>query len=351
MEQMLRTFHVDTGRKYFSPEEMEDLMAQAALHGYNSMEICVGNCGWRFLLDDMTVRAEDRTYGSEAVKAALRAGNRAYCDSGRNEWTEAEMVRMLNFAREKGLSVIPLMDSPGHMEAVITAMKELGIREPAYQGSVSSMDMENPEGAAFVRALIRRYTVWFLEHGCVYINFGADEYGNDVGAVPGFTRLQRQGDAYYARFIRYANDMAKMIMDLGGTAVMYNDGMYYDRNDRCGLLDPRIICSYWIDGWEGYPLAPAAFIAEKGHPILNTNSDWYYVLGRKEGKAAGAKYTFESAIRGLENVPWDEVWHGKGVPVIGSMVCLWCDEPEVPYDAEERDCLHRMIACGFGPKD
>ena len=154
MAQKLRTFHVDTGRKYFSPEEMEDFMTQAAANGYNSMEICIGNCGWRFLLDDMTIETEGKTYGSEAVKAAFRTGNRTYCDSGRNEWTEEEMIRMLAFAGEKGLEIIPLMDSPGHMEATLTAMKELGIRHPSYQGSVSAMDLENPEVTAFVRALM-----------------------------------------------------------------------------------------------------------------------------------------------------------------------------------------------------
>ena len=345
MAQQLRTFHVDTGRKYFSPEEMEDFMTQAAANGYNSMEICIGNCGWRFLLDDMTIETEGKTYGSEAVKAAFRTGNRTYCDSGRNEWTEEEMIRMLAFAGEKGLEIIPLMDSPGHMEATLTAMKELGIRHPSYQGSVSAMDLENPEVTAFVRALMEKYTGWFVDHGCKYINFVADEYGNDVGAVPGFTRLQQQGDESYALFIRYANDMARMIMDKGAAAVMYNDGMYYDQNDRCGLLDPRIICSYWTDGWDGYPLAPAAFIAEKGHAILNTNHEWYYVLGRSEGKPGPHKYSFESAIRGLESVPPEEVYHGEGVPCMGSMVCLWCDEPEMPYDEAEKENLRKMISC------
>ena len=342
-----RVFHVDTGRKYFSPEEMEDFMAQAAANGYNGMEICVGNCGWRFLLDDMTIEAEGKTYGSEEVKAAFRTGNRTYCDSGRNEWTETEMIRMLAFAKEKGLEVIPLMDSPGHMEATLTAMEELGIRNPSYQGSVSSMDMDNPEVTAFVTALIEKFTGWFVDHGCGTINFGADEYGNDEGAVPGFTRLLRQGDESYARFIRYANGMAKMIMDKGAAAMMYNDGMYYDRNDRCGLLDSRIICSYWIDGWEGYPLAPAAFIAEKGHAILNTSCAWYYVLGRSEEEGCRKWFTFESAMRGLKSVPPEEVWHGPGVECMGSMVCLWCDEPEVPYGETEKERLRQMIACRF----
>ena len=63
-----RIFHLDCGRKYFSVDQIEALIDTLAENNYTHMELAIGNDGLRFLLDDMSVTANDTTYTSDAVK-------------------------------------------------------------------------------------------------------------------------------------------------------------------------------------------------------------------------------------------------------------------------------------------
>ena len=74
----MKIFHLDCGRKYFSVDQIEGIIDTLADNDYTHMELAVGNDGLRFLLDDMSVTANDTTYTSDAVKAGIQAGNEAY---------------------------------------------------------------------------------------------------------------------------------------------------------------------------------------------------------------------------------------------------------------------------------
>ncbi|MCI5754413.1 MAG: family 20 glycosylhydrolase, partial [Clostridiales bacterium] len=51
----MRVFHLDCGRKYFTEQQIKNLIDQMAEDGYNYLELAVGNDGLRFLLDDMSL--------------------------------------------------------------------------------------------------------------------------------------------------------------------------------------------------------------------------------------------------------------------------------------------------------
>ena len=40
------------------------------------------------------------------------------------------MTDLINYAKDKGIGLIPSVNSPGHMDAILNAMKELGIEKP-----------------------------------------------------------------------------------------------------------------------------------------------------------------------------------------------------------------------------
>ncbi len=65
----------------------------------------------RFLLDDMTLTVGEQTYESDAVKTAIQNGNRAYSDFGTNELTQGEMDEIIAYAAEKGIGIIPLINT------------------------------------------------------------------------------------------------------------------------------------------------------------------------------------------------------------------------------------------------
>ena len=42
------------------------------------------------------------------------------------------MTDLIGYAKNKGIGLIPTVNSPGHMDAILNAMKELGIEKPNF---------------------------------------------------------------------------------------------------------------------------------------------------------------------------------------------------------------------------
>lgn len=84
-------------------------------------------------------------------------------------------------------------------------------------------------------------------------------------------------------------------------------------------------------------------LRKRGHRIINTASDWYYVLGRRTGDGGNQDFTSDRTAAGIARVAKSEVPGGADSEPAGEMLCVWCDEPMAPYTAEERDILDRLI--------
>ena len=52
----IKAFHIDAGRKYYSKEQLQDLIDVMSENDFNLLELTVGNDGCRMLLDDLTLK-------------------------------------------------------------------------------------------------------------------------------------------------------------------------------------------------------------------------------------------------------------------------------------------------------
>ena len=334
-EGMKRVFSIDAGRKYFSEEQLLQIIDKAYLNGYTDVQILLGNDALRFFLDDMSITVDGKTYASEAVKKAITAGNdHYYKDPNGNALNETEMNRIVAYAKERGLHIIPVINSPGHMDSILVAMEELGMKNVRYsyngKESERTVNIESDEAIAFTKELVKKYVTYFANANVSEIfNFGADEYANDVFSNPGWGELQKIG--LYDEFVVYANDLAKIIKDAGMKPMCFNDGIYYNKKDSSGTFDQDIIISYWTAGWWGFNVAKAEYLVNKGHKILNTNDAWYWVLGNIDTGG----YNYNSTVNNITNKKFTDVTGASNeLPIIGSMQCVWCDTPSKEHDMD-----------------
>ena len=339
-ETNMRIFHLDAGRKYFSVAQIEDLIDKLSTYGYNYMELAVGNDALRFLLDDMSVTVDGKTYSSDAVTAGIQKGNRNYYNAGTNELFQTEMDTIISYADTKGISIIPLLNSPGHMDSIIDCMESLGMTNVAYNGSARTIDVTNTTAVNFTTALIQKYVTYFAGKGCHIFNMGADEYANDLKNGGGFAGLISNGK--YGSFVSYVNSIAATIENAGMVPMAFNDGIYYSNNTSGGNFKTDIAIAYWTKGWIGYSPAPAYFLAGKGHKIINTNDAWYYVLGRRTVNKTDS-YTLTTASNGVQNTKYTDVPGESDPTVSGAMVCLWCDTPSVSYSDNEANNVANIL--------
>ena len=314
---------LDCGRKYFSVNSIKQIIDNASAAGFNYIQLAVGNDGLRFLLDDMSLTVNGKTYSSERVSAAIHAGNEAYYNFDVDELTQPEMDEIIAYAASKGMGVIPCVNTPGHMDAILSAATALTGKDCSYSGSARTIDVTNATAVAFTQALLQKYISYFAGKGCEYFNMGADEYANDIftSGSMGFGNLQSTGK--YSYYVTYVNDVAKMVKDAKMTPMAFNDGIYFNSNTSSGTFDTDILICYWSNGWSSYTPMPAANLAAKGFKLINTHGDYYWVLGKSDWQCSPEKakgFNYKTFQGGTINDP------------TGSMFCIWCDYPGAGTD-------------------
>ena len=316
----IRAFHLDCGRKYFTVAEVEKIIDQLAKNYYTHLELAFGNEGLRFIpdADKMAVGS----YTGEQVVAALNAGNKAYDQSQSlnyttDAWSEAEMTQIISYASTKGIEIIPMFDIPGHMNAVIAAMKELGISVSVfsqvgynYPGNIGqSFDPTNAAAAAFAKGLVENYIEYF-KGKCKYFNIAGDECG-----------FAKMSDAQYTAYVDLMNDLNTTVKANGMTTMMFNDGVYYKDKTATNPLSTEIVICYWTGG-DNYKTSPQ--LAAMGFKLLNTNVHWYYVAGNEQGNAL---FYYDYAKNQMSTRKCNVCDGGNQTTDFGCMLAFWCDNP------------------------
>lgn len=314
----MRIFHLDCGRKYFSVSEIKGIIDQLAANHYTHLQLAFGNNGFRFLLDEMSVGA----YTSNQVKTALKNGNNTYSSSKGADssfLSESDMDKIIEYATTKGISIIPMLNTPGHMDALVSAMSELKVGN-----SRTSSEMSLTDGAqvSFIKALQQKYINYFAEKGSKYYNLAADEYT--------FSALS---DSEYTAFATYVNTIAKMVKDAGMTPICYNDGINYSGKTTSVPFATDILVCYWA---QAANYASVTELSNAGFKIINNNDAWYYVLGDYLYDVwSSGQWGYNDALNGIQNTPVTQAKNvaDKEVPVVGSVLCCWCDGPAKVYSS------------------
>lgn len=317
--EFVRIFHLDCGRKYFSVSEIEGMIDQLAANHFTHIQLAFGNNGFRFLLNEMSITANGKTYDSESVKTAITKGNSSYSNgksAASDMLTESDMDAIIAHAKEKGIEVIPMLNTPGHMDALVSAMVTLGIRS----STGSEMSLTSEEELNFIKALQKKYIDYFAGKGSTRYNFAADEYS--------FDNLDNDG---YTAFAQYVNDTAAMIKGAGMIPMCYNDGINYSGKTTSVPFDKDIEICYWAQATN---YASVTDLANAGFKIVNNNDAWYYVLGDYLYSIwSNGQWGYEDALKGIKGTPVTQAKNASdgAIPLVGSVLCCWCDGPYIGY--------------------
>ena len=337
----MRIFHLDCGRKYFPVTEVNSIIDQLAANDYTHIELAFGNEGLRFVPDAGRMAVGE--YKGQAVVNAIAAGNQNYDkDQGLNysvdSWTESDMNLIFDHAAEKGIKIIPMLDIPGHMNAVIYAMQELGIDvsvfsqvNPKGPGNIGqSFDTTNTAAIAFAKGLVDNYISYFAGKKCEYFNIAGDECG--------FSSMSAQ---QYDAYISLMNVLNTSIKNAGMTTMMFNDGVYFKGTNVNGYtqkLDKDIVICYWAGGGN---YSNSTELAALDFKLINTNVHWYYVAGNDYGDSMfGYKYAIDS----LKNKKCTECDGGGATADAGCMLAYWCDNPTATVNTTNLNTYIKTLA-------
>lgn len=342
-----RIVHLDCGREYFTKQWIIALINEMSAAGYNQLQLAFGNGGFRFCLDDMAVSG----YTSEQVKNAIEAGNEHYNTYGddekgptNGEWiaynpevnslTESEMNEIISHAQAKGIEIVPMFNTPGHMHALLAAMQELGMSDVSVKNGC--MNLSNTSAVSFTKELIEKYVEYFKKNGCDYFHFATDEYSS-----------------FNTAFYSYANSLVDIAVAHKVTPRVFNDSFqtngstYIKKNSNY----PTQVC-YW---YNGNGSVSANVVNNAGYSLINTNHDYYYVSTNeywnlhREGYTFVGDYNESTWIKKAEDFS-NTVFHGTNInSPAGSMFCIWCNTPGKNTETEIAEQI-RMILRVLGAR-
>ena len=127
-----RGMHLDVARHFFSVDEVKRYIDVMAIHKLNTLH-------WH-LTDDQGWRIEIKRYPELTAVGSIRKATVVRKEWGTYDgtpyggfYTQDEIRDVVKYAAERGVTVIPEIDLPGHMLAALTAYPELGCTGGPYE--------------------------------------------------------------------------------------------------------------------------------------------------------------------------------------------------------------------------
>lgn len=310
-----RGLSLDIARKHFDAEWIEQRLREMAGLKLNQLQL--------HFSDDQGFRIESESHPEVVSEDHL---------------SKDEVRDIIRLAQSLHIEVIPEIDSPGHLGAVLEAHPDLQLRERDGSATPGAIDIANPEAGEIVDDLLREYAELFPGP---YLHLGGDEYAalykrDPDAAYPGLADAARErfGDGATVTDLAtgWLNDRAEVAREAGKTPQVWNDGMHAG-----GAVQPdgdREV-TYWT-GREIGAREPVEYL-ESGWPLINMNSEYlYYVLGEPNqftyptGERIYDEWT-PDVVRGSEPVP-EEFRNAEDVP--GGRLAVWGDLAEAQTQEE-----------------
>ena len=323
-----RSFHLDCARKFFTKDWIISLIKDLSWQKYNSIQLHFSeNEGFRLQSD--TLEAID---GFQYV-------NDQYL-------TKQDMLEIIRVANEYHIEVIPSLDSPGHLGAVLRYL-------PSDYSCASLFPSDgrraqcfniftNDEARGFLIDLMTEFIDFFSEAGCKRFNIGGDEF---------LEKFSNFSNEQYVQIMEYFNEVSAIAKSKGMTPRTWNDGVMYG-NYTGYKLDPDIEICYWAAPQN---CASIEKFVQNGNRVINFSDTYmYYVLSSwwlqnacPEGDRIyrewnpGKFSTLQGGIPQTYSKPYANF-------VKGGSYAVWCDVPGyMTQDSVANNIFYRTRATAY----
>ena len=323
-----RGMHLDPCRHFWSIEETKrylDVMTAYKLNRFH----------WH-LTEDQGWRMEIKKYPKLTEIAAWRKGTMVGRDVTSNDgiryggfYTQEEMKEVVRYAAERGITVIPEVDLPGHMVAALAAYPELGCSGGPYEVwtrwgvAPEILCAGNDQIFTFLEDVFTEMTEIFPSE---YFHIGGDECFNESMGVPWdncpkcAARMRSLGIKKGPEAKHYLQNyvtarVQKILADHGRKVIGWDEILQ-------GNLAPGATVMSWRGVAGGIEAATKGFDA-----VMTPNSylyfDYYQGPERdKEPLCIGGRLPLDRvySYEPLEGIPADKAHH-----ILGVQANLWTE--------------------------
>lgn len=190
--------------------------------------------------------------------------------------TQEQFELLKQTAHDNFLSIIPVQQSFGHLEYVLTLPEYRHLREtPDTPGEMCPL---RPGALELAKSLLSETAAMHPDEP--YLSMGCDE----VWSLGQSEECQKSGMSREEIALRFINQLADHVCSLGKTPIIWHDMLENAPQELLDQLDKRILVAVWMYNHR--------WVVEKAEPML----------ARLD--AAGVSYIVCPAARSYESRPW-----------------------------------------------
>ncbi|MEU2221875.1 glycoside hydrolase family 20 protein [Streptomyces sp. NPDC018347] len=309
----VRGFMLDIARKPFGVSWIEDRIRELGDLKYNEL-------GLHFS-DDQAFRIQSDSHPEIVSPVHL---------------TKAQVREIVALANSRHITVVPEIDSPGHLGAVLAAHPEFQLRNASGVPTRGAIDISADGSAKLVDDLLNEYADLFPGGRW---HLGGDEYQaltvrDPQTSYPQLAAAARRkygsGGTVADLTTGWLDDRAATVRAHGKSVRAWNDGFFRSASVQPGK-DLRV--AYWT-GKEIGARQPAEYLGA-GREVINYNDEFlYYVLGQPQtfvyptGQRIYEQWT-PRVLRGTTAVP--ARYDGQ---IAGGTFAVWGDFPNAQTEAQ-----------------
>jgi hexosaminidase len=300
-----RGLSLDVVRHWYGLDAIYDVIDILAAYKFNILHL--------HLTDDQGWRIEIPAYPALTEKASRSQVGGPLPEQVRGYMTLQEYQELQKYAASKGITIVPEVDLPGHINAALHAIPELnpdGIApEPNYgiEVGISQLRVDNPATAPFINEVIKTFCEWTVGD---WVHIGGDE-------VPNLTKEE------YQQLVAIANNA---VIANGKKTIAWQDAAvaaeYLQENSQKDSELP--VLQYWTPQID---LAQIARAGEQGYRVILSPADRIYLdMKYDENDPLGLTWIGHTNLEKARN--WEPSELLPGFPadqILGMEGALWSE--------------------------
>ncbi len=300
-----RSFMLDEARYFYGVDAVKKIIDQMTLLKMNVLH-------WH-LSDDGGWRIEIKKYPKLTAVGSKRRdteiekwGSGKYSGKPHEGYYTQDQIRdIVAYAAERGITIIPEIDVPGHSAALCASYPELKLtlkqpsEVPATFTQNIALDPTNEKVYEVLSDILDEIITLFPSP---IIHLGGDEvrHKDCWQGEPAIEEFMKKKGLKSLNDVQtyFTNRMSQILAQKGRRMMGWNEILGHDIHGdgggtTTGTLAPNTVINYWYGKRE-----PVIEAAKKGHDIVN--SEWQYTYMTKFSKPDLRKsYSFDPALPGL----------------------------------------------------
>jgi hexosaminidase len=230
-------------------------------------------------------------------------------------YTRTEMDSVQALAKRYKINIVPEIDMPGHMGAILA-------KHPELKSANGNLDLTKSASYTFIKSILNEFIPWFKSANW---HTGADEFkGIDDPGMDAYAKAH-YGPNAVARdvYIGFVNIVDSVVKSKGKVLRAWSDV------SRKGVA-VKLKTDITMDIWYTYGLSPQQLIDE-GHLIINSNWDrLYYAIGHILSQNDKTMYEVFSPNMFVAN----QSITANDPKNLGAKLHVWCDDPNAETEAQ-----------------